>query len=538
MEPSSSDAPLPPDGERCSILLVDDRPENLMALRASLEELDQELVTAGSGREALRELLRRDFALILLDVNMPEMDGLETASLIRQRESSLHTPIIFTTAGTASELNLARGYELGAIDYLFTPIEPAVLRAKVRAFIELERRHRDLRRREEWLRQAAERRATLLESRLQALLELLEVGYFRCTLDGLLLEGNAAFARLTGLEAGPDVLARVREVRAGRLGWLELWRLDGADGGLPADAEIALAKGQRAWVSIRSTRVDSGGESWIKGLVTDIARTKRAEQDLQRANQVLQRTNEDMNQFVYAASHDLQEPLRMIVAYGQLLQRRLAPQLDAQSAGFLGHVVDGGARMQALLKDLLGYMQASAEDEPEGEPVDCEEVLDEVLLNLQGALRESGARVAHGPLPRVRARRVHVLQILQNLISNGIKYRAAAPPRIEVGAGREGELAVLWVRDEGQGFKQEYAQHIFGVFKRLHGRDYPGTGIGLALCARLVAIHGGRIWAESEPGRGATFRFSLPADASAAAAPPAGPPEDRALSGEPAASPP
>ncbi|HVS08307.1 MAG TPA: ATP-binding protein [Planctomycetota bacterium] len=520
------------DDGRHNVLLVDDRPENLLALEASLEELGQNLVKAGSGKDALREILKRDFALILLDVTMPGMDGFETAALIRQRPSSQYTPIIFVTAGTGVENHLSRGYELGAVDYLFTPLVPQVLRAKVRAFIDLARKAEVIRRKEEWLRTAAERRAELLESRLQSLLELLEVGFFRCTLDGKLIDANPAFERQTGLSSRePRMLARLRQVADGEPRDLELWRLCAAHPGSqaspqePIDVELQLPDGRAAWVSLRLARtLHPGGEPCIEGLLTDIEARKRAEEELWRTNAALQRANEDMNHFVYAASHDLQEPLRMVTSYTQLLQRRYQGRLDEQADEFIRHATEGAGRMRSFLHDLLDYLQATGETDPPPEPVDCAEVLTQVLLNLEDSIRQAGAVVTHGELPTVRAQRVHVLQVLQNLISNSIKYRRDEPPAIHVHAARERDLWRISVADNGLGFEKEYAQQVFGLFKRLHGQRYPGTGIGLALCTKLVERHGGRIWAESVPGQGSTFHFLLPAWGASAAevAPPAG----------------
>jgi PAS domain S-box-containing protein len=510
------------DDGRHNVLLVDDRPENLLALEASLEELGQNLVKAGSGKDALREILKRDFALILLDVTMPGMDGFETAALIRQRPSSQYTPIIFVTAGTGVENHLSRGYELGAVDYLFTPLVPQVLRAKVRAFIDLARKAEVIRRKEEWLRTAAERRAELLESRLQSLLELLEVGFFRCTLGGELIDANPAFERQTGLATGSSgLLARLSQIADGADRDLDLWRLCGPDGApqAPIDVELRLPDGRATWVSLRLARtLHPGGEPCIEGLLTDIEARKRAEEELLRMNAALQRANEDMNHFVYAASHDLQEPLRMVTSYTQLLQRRYQGQLDEQADEFIRHATEGAGRMRNFLHDLLDYLQATGEEDPPPEPVDCAEVLAQVLLNLEDSIRQAGAVVTHGELPTVRAQRVHVLQVLQNLISNSIKYRRDEPPAIHVCAARERELWRISVGDNGLGFEPEYAQQVFGLFKRLHGQRYPGTGIGLALCTKLVERHGGRIWAESIPGQGSTFHFLLPAWEAAQAA--------------------
>src|SRR4051812_5390815 len=201
----------PADDERVSILVVDDRPEKIIALESILVELKQNIVTASSGKEALRLLLRDEFAVILLDVSMPVMDGFETAALIRQRKHSEHTPIIFVSAINATETHATRGYSLGAVDYIFAPVVPEVLRAKVSVFIDLFKKTQQVRRQGDWLRIEAEKRAAQLESRLQALLGRLNVGVFRSTYDGMLIEANASFFGL--LAIAPSIEPRMVSMR-------------------------------------------------------------------------------------------------------------------------------------------------------------------------------------------------------------------------------------------------------------------------------------------------------------------------------------
>jgi len=396
---------------RAKILLVDDRAANLLALETILEDLGQELVRANSGKEALRHLLNDDFAVILLDVNMPEMDGFETATLIRERERSRHTPILFITAHKDDE-NQFRGYYAGAVDFMYKPINAEVLRSKVAVFVDLSRKTELLR-----------THAAALEAR------------------------NAELERTVG--------------------------------------ELARA------------------EAEVRRLNTELEhRVKERTGELTRAN-------EELKQFAYAASHDLREPLRTIASYTQLLQRRYTTLLDDDGQEFMKYITESVQRMDHLLNDLLSYSH-QLKTQQSFEPVSAEAVLAGVRMNLDTSIKASGAVLTHDPLPEVFSDFVQLGQIFQNLISNAIKYRSEEPPRIHISAEEDDAGFTFAVADNGIGIDPRYHEQIFGIFKRLHGREFPGTGIGLALVKRIVERHGGRVWVESEAGKGATFRFTIP----------------------------
>ena len=235
---------------------------------------------------------------------------------------------------------------------------------------------------------------------------------------------------------------------------------------------------------------------------------------LSRANAELRRANDDLNQFAYSVSHDLQEPLRMVAIYTQMLQREFGTELGDKAALFMQFAVEGARRVEELLKDLLTYVQVGHRDEDGVTRSDANQILRQALDNLQNVIAESGARVEFGQLPQLTIKPVHLLQVFQNLIGNALKYRSEAQPVIEIQAVRSNENWRFSVRDNGIGVEPQFTEHIFGVFKRLHGGDdkYTGTGIGLAICQKIVDRYGGRIWVESEgPGRGSVFYFTLPA---------------------------
>jgi signal transduction histidine kinase len=247
-----------------------------------------------------------------------------------------------------------------------------------------------------------------------------------------------------------------------------------------------------------------------EGLEAEIVERKRAEEQLKRTMADLERSNKELEQFAYVASHDLQEPLRMVSSYTQLLARRYQDQLDQDAHEFIGYAVDGAERMQRLINDLLGYSRVGSRGKPFGK-TDCQQVLQETLANLRTTIDETDATVTHDPLPTVIADEPQLVQVLQNLVSNAIKFRGQAPPVVHIGAERKHDEWVFSVRDNGIGIDPQYYERIFVIFQTLHPRDqYPGTGIGLALCKRIVERHGGRIWVESQLGQGATFYFTIP----------------------------
>ena len=231
--------------------------------------------------------------------------------------------------------------------------------------------------------------------------------------------------------------------------------------------------------------------------------------ELQQAVIELERSNRDLEQFAYVASHDLQEPLRMVSNYTQLMARRYQGKLDKDADEFIGYAVDGATRMQTLINDLLAFSRVGTKG-GEFEATDCEGVLDRTLRSLQVSIDQSGAQVTHDRLPTVTASAGQLGQVLQNLIGNAIKFRGQEPPRIHVSAGPNGEGCTFSVRDNGIGIAAEYYDRIFVLFQRLHGREeYQGTGIGLAICKKIVERHGGHIRLESQPGKGSTFYFTL-----------------------------
>ena len=411
---AAAKAPIPAEAprDRVKILMVDDKPENIVALEAVLDDLGEELIKANSGKEALRACLEHDFAVILLDVKMPDMDGFETAAMIRERDRSKDTPIIFLTA-LKSEEHLFRGYYMGAVDYLYKPIVPEVLRSKVSVFVDLSKKN-------------------------------------------CLLRNHAAALEQKNRELQDQVSERLR------------------------------------------------AEEDVRRLNAELERR------VQERTQELSRSNDELRQFAYVASHDLQEPLRTVGSYAQLLAKRYKGKLGEDADEFIGYMVGGVNRMHTLLNDMLAFSRVTQNQNKPFARAQLDAVLQAALMNLELTIKESSAEIAAGHLPTVMCDETQIGQVFQNLIGNAIKYKGADAPRVEISAEQEGDECVISVKDNGIGIDPQYHERIFGIFKRLHGRELPGTGMGLAICKRIVERHGGRIWVESEQGQGASFRFTLP----------------------------
>jgi light-regulated signal transduction histidine kinase (bacteriophytochrome) len=248
----------------------------------------------------------------------------------------------------------------------------------------------------------------------------------------------------------------------------------------------------------------------MAGVLIDVTEHKSTEEKLKQLAEKLSTSNKELEQFAYVASHDLQEPLRMVASYIQLLQRRYKGQIDKEADEFIGYAVDGVVRMKTLINDLLIYSRVNTREFPV-EPTDVNKIIEQVKTNLKSAIEESGASIIYYNLPTINCSPLQLTQLLQNLVSNAIKFRRDEPPRVEITAKRSDDEWLFSVSDNGIGISEEFSEKIFVIFQRLHNyNEYPGTGIGLAICKKIVEKLGGHIWVESEVGKGSTFNFVIP----------------------------
>jgi PAS domain S-box-containing protein len=289
------------------------------------------------------------------------------------------------------------------------------------------------------------------------------------------------------------------------------------------EAEMRKARENGSATDIRWHRRKDGSEFFANGFMNALrddrgalvgyAKVMGDETERKQLQDSLTESNAALEQFAYVASHDMQEPLRTMRSYAQLLSLRYGGKLDADADQFLAFIVGASARMTALVRDLLAYARLTTEDDPP-RSVALDEDLETALTNLDQAIEESHATITHDAMPVLRADRGQMVRLFQNLIGNAIKYRKPnQPPKIHVTAEHRGSEWVFTISDNGIGFDPKYSSSIFAPFKRLHTvEEYPGTGVGLAICRRIVQAHGGRIWAESQPGVGTKFFFTLPSD--------------------------
>jgi PAS domain S-box-containing protein len=474
----------------------------------------RELIRAGFCPDCKRVETEADFVsqlaqepdLILADYQLPQFDALRALRLVQELGADL--PFIVVTGALGDEAAV-ECLKQGAADFLLKDRLARLAQAVNHALAEKNARA-EQRRTEGALRESEARKTAILDTAADGILTTDE--------RGIIESLNAAAEHIFGYPAR-DVIGR----------HIDALLISSPDGQHDQDAasEPAQANGTttascREVVGRKSdgttfpmelslSTVDLGSRRIVTRIVRDITERKQSALELERRAHDLARSNVELEQFAYIASHDLQEPLRVITGFSQLLARRYRGQLDATADEFISLIADGAVRMQTLINDLLAYSRVGRSGKSL-EPVDLTDVFDRAVANLRSSIDDSGASVTRGPLPSVCADASQLTQLFQNLIGNAIKYRGSAPPRIEVAAERRGQEWIFSVRDNGIGFDPKYAERIFIIFQRLHTRDeYPGSGMGLAICKKIIERHGGRIWTESEPGRGACFFFAIPA---------------------------
>lgn len=501
----------PSRGAEAAILIADDHLPNLLALEAVLEPLGYQLVRATGGKAALGLMIERDFAVALLDVRMPDMDGFEVARLARQRRR--RTPIVFVTATPDDARLRARGYISGAFDYLVKPFEPDVLRSKVLAFVELWKQWEELR------RQTEQHEAELERERF---FRVAPDMFCIASRDARFKRVNPAFPRTLGWEEseldGQPLLDRVhpedREATATELG-----RLGQEMPSVRLSNRYRTRDGSYKWLSWAVTLVPELDSMYAAA--RDITEQKQAEEQIRRLNEtleqrVLERTreleeaNRELESFSYSVSHDLRAPLRHITGFAQLLQKRAGAALDATTKGYVDAISEAAQDGGKLVDDLLSFSRMGR-TELRRSAVLLDELVAEVRRDVMAEAAGRSVVWHVDGLPSVDADPAMLRLVFRNLLSNAVKYTRPKPEAvIRVSAEQSPSEVHVQVADNGVGFDMRYVDKLFGVFQRLHTvEQFEGTGIGLANVRRIVARHGGRTWAEGVPGEGATFHFTL-----------------------------
>ena len=479
---------MPP--ERVKLLLVDDQPANLLALSSTLESPELELVLASSGEDALRWLLKEEFAVVLLDVQMPGLDGFETASLVRARERTGHVPIIFITAVNTNDTHVSRGYRLGAIDYIFKPFVPEILKAKVQAFVELFRKQRELKASESRYRavfSSVNESILTVSDDTERVLDANDAaitlfGYSRSELIGLRRDHlEAPGEKPNGSERlGPHGFVRFQRRKGGRVFPAEI-----------TEAPVLLDTGPAHIVVIRD--------------VTE--RIQAAEAQQLRERDKMQR------EFVANVSHELRTPIAAIKGFSETL-RRGAIEDDRNRLRFVRTIENHADRLAALVEDLLALAALeSGRDVPQPTVVDFEPLVREVIQSIPPL---SGRRRVGIDLDLVDARlfvdATHLTQVIQNLVDNAIKYNKP-DGKVHVVSELERDHILVAVKDTGIGIPPEELPQIFTRFYRAAKAKelaIRGTGLGLHIVKHIVEANGGRVWAESVADVGSTFFFTIP----------------------------
>jgi PAS domain S-box-containing protein len=481
------------------ILLIDDHESDrelaTLVLSGEFNRIDIEQI--GSAAEFSSALAAGLFGLVITEADLEWSEGLEVVELIRDLRPDC--PIILFTASEGTELwNDALRLEVdgyvhkssGGFVELPAAIRAALFRARRRAL------------------------ATAKDAPYRRLVEGLPVGVVVSTQSGEILEANPAFAAMLGL-ASPEAMTRRSFVEffaqhSVASNWRSQVEASRTVGNL--DAQLKRTDRSLMWVRISSWAVEDGptGVRQIQSIIEETDEFHAAQNELARRSQALARSNAELEQFAYVVSHDLQQPLGMISSYLELLEDAVGETLDNDARDYLDRAVRGADRMQEMVDAVLGYARVDTRGQ-DFKAVDLTSIVASLMDELEETIDSTQATITHEELPTVVADSAQLHQLLHNLITNAIKFVSDRAPSIHLSASQDDAEWKISVRDNGIGMEPEATERIFVMFQRLHTQDeYPGTGIGLAICKRIVERHGGRIWVESQPHRGSTFVFTLP----------------------------
>ena len=537
-----------PRDERVNILLVDDRPENLLALDAILEPLGERLVRAHSGDAALKCLLTDEFAVILLDVQMPGLNGFETAELIKSRERTRYVPIIFLTAISKDEAYVFRGYSVGAVDYMSKPFQPDVLRSKVAVFVDLCRKQRQLKQQERLLRDAAireielEHRTRLLaqEARTSQIVSTAMDAIVVLDVDRRVTVFNRAAERMFGRRAEdvigrpvedvmPDgELDRILTTEAGRaaldgtpteLHSLTGQRLDGQRFPLEASVSSLDVAGDRSFTIIARDvtdrlRAEEALRTQAESLSHNAAELRELNDELQQRQEELERAMTARNRFYASMSHELRTPINAIIGYNTLLLDHIYGPLNEKQTHGLQRTHKAANHLLELVNDVLDLSKIEAgKIELMLQPVPFPGLIEDLFVTVRPLADEHQTPLqlnVDGEPKAIVSDPRRVRQILLNLLSNAIKFGRGNPILVDLSLTREDHIEVA-VTDQGEGIDPDDLPRIFDEFVQLsNSQQLGGTGLGLPISKRLATLLGGELCVTSEKGKGSTFRLTLP----------------------------
>lgn len=502
------------------ILIVDDRHENLFSLKTILEQQGFQSDTASSGEEALKKVLKNEYALIILDVQMPVMDGFEVAEAISGMNKTKDIPIIFLSAVNTHKRFITKGFEAGAVDYLTKPVDPEILILKVRNFFQLFEKNRALKK--------AEKQLMTIVGEQHSTLDSLPQLAFTASRDGKIEFVNKQWFQFSSTtDQFPETLPGTEPLQ-------QLW-MQSITEGSAIESEVCIKRlddGQYYYHLLRATPVyvNERLSRWV-GTLTSIHEQKLLNEILERKveertrelleiNRQLEISNGELQQFTSVASHDLKEPLRKIQFFGHMILDSAV--LEGKMATYLDKIIRSSNRMSQLISDLLSFARIS--ENVLFEEADINNIIQEILVDLELPVLEKKAIIDVEPIPPLQVVPALMRQLFQNLISNALKFsRTGVVPHIRIwaetvslpsrspGSDDVTTYCRLFVADNGIGFDEQYKEKIFTLFQRLHARDdYEGTGIGLTIAKKIVEKHNGEISVVSQPGQGSTFVILLP----------------------------
>lgn len=503
---------------KTNVLVVDDRPDGLLVLEAVLADKNYDLVKASSGREALNHALCLDFAVILLDVQMPELDGFETAKLLRENHRSKGTPIIFVTAINKEIRHINQGYESGAVDYVFKPFDPFILKSKVDVFVDLFNKNQQIQRQAALIQkiEVQEKERQLAELRQESLRHYTSLAdaiphiIVKIHPEGRVEYFNQRWYKYSGFKSDVDWQLVIHP--QDRRKFLMFWRCLHRDHLYTSQIELRLRDSQdgiHRWHLIRAVAETKNGEitNWIC-TCTDIDDIKKGQEAYRILSTELNRSNKELEEFAYIASHDLKEPLNVVSSFVWLLEKRLQLKLEDKEKEYLKFIKQGINQAQTLIKGVLEYSLVAQKRSVE--MVDLSSVLEEVFINLKFFIEKAAAKITYDPMPKIMINHSEMIQLFQNLVANALKYKSEKPLVIHISNYFKNDMWFFSIKDNGIGIDPQFKERIFDMFQRLHApSEYSGTGIGLAICKKIVEHYGGKIWVESKVNEGATFYFSI-----------------------------
>jgi PAS domain S-box-containing protein len=481
------------------ILIVDDKPANILALESLLESNDRILLKATGGAEALKTSLHNDIDLIILDVNMPDMDGFEVAQILKTNKRTKNIPIIFATAESMERTLIMKGYDEGAVDYLLKPLDPEVVKAKVNVLLKIQLQKKELIEKNSSLE-----KSQLLINNSADIIGIIDAGSFAIE------EINYAFTDILGYSLqetkGKKLTSFLHDENE-----LLTTGSQRAQERLSFETQMKCKDGSRKWLQWKVT-VRNG--KWFVNArdITDVRladeRIRELNNELRSNVAQLESANKEMESFSYSVSHDLRSPLRALNGFARIIEEEYLPLLDDEAKRLLGNIRMNAQRMGILIDDLLAFSRLGRK-EVQRSKTDIRQMVDNIVLEMEKS-HQHRASIIINDLPTADVDHTLMQQVWINLISNAVKYSGKKEnPAIEIGADIINNQTVYYVKDNGTGFDMKYSDKLFGVFQRLHSpKEFEGTGVGLAIVQRIVSKHGGSIWADAKVNEGATFYFT------------------------------